>query len=205
MVGLTLIHQETITSPYTVVNYPVLEKDLRYLCFYLDALAQSNWYKGAYVNTAIRSDTNELIYIGKSILLPVKRLAVLEVPLKNIASELVVSLVPYLQSGTLQIYQSDMPLFFESASQNATSATVTTLNVTTTAQELIISNPSRKGLTIRNKSSGTIFIGFTNAVSATNYYVSIPANGIYEFPVFFVSGVWFISQANRQAEATEFV
>jgi hypothetical protein len=205
MATLVLVHQEQIAEPYTILSYPVLGEDFRFLAFYLQAIASPNWYKGAYLNTAIRSDSNDLIFVGKSISLPVNRYSILEIPLRNIESELIVTLVPYLRTAQLLIYKSDMPLFFESASQSASSTTVTTLNVTTSAQELILANPSRKGLTIRNKGSGSIFIGLTNSVSTTNYYVAIPANGVYEFSSSWVGSVWFIATANRQAEATEFV
>lgn len=202
---LTLEHQQTVNFPRTAINFVASESDLNLLVFELVASAQTSWYKAGYLNAIVKDSQDNEIFLGRSVLLPVNRKTVMDVGFRAPIIEFVVSLVAYLQTAELYIYKSDMPIFFESASNSATQGASQAINITSTAQELIPANAARKGLTIRNKGSGSIFLGFSNAVSTTNYFVAIGANGLYEFSIPYASSLWLIATANRQAEYTEFL
>jgi hypothetical protein len=60
--------------------------------------------------------------------------------------------------------------------------TITAATIGTTAVQILAANANRKGFVIQNTSNRTLYLGVTNAVTATtNFFTSIPANGLYEW------------------------
>jgi hypothetical protein len=70
------------------------------------------------------------------------------------------------------------------AIQASDSATPNSVVVGDNATELLPADSSRKGFTILNSSSQEIFVGVSEAVTATdNFFLKIAPNGFYESPL----------------------
>ena len=84
-------------------------------------------------------------------------------------------------------------------------ATPTTVASAITSSPLLAANASRKGATIWNASTATLFVDFDAAASLTEYAARLDAGGFYEIPYGFtgaISGIW--SAANGNALVREF-
>ncbi|MCC5641097.1 hypothetical protein LC593_35810 [Nostoc sp. CHAB 5844] len=87
----------------------------------------------------------------------------------------------------------------------SSTSTPTTVAASVTSQTIAAINSNRKGLTIWNDSTATLYIDFDSAASATDFAVKISAGGYYEMPFDYtgvISGIW--SAANGSALVREF-
>ena len=88
-----------------------------------------------------------------------------------------------------------------------TSATVTpaTVNSSTTSNTLLAANSNRKGASIWNNSTATLYVELGATASNTVYTVKVDAGGYYEIPYGYtgaIAGIW--SAANGNALVREF-
>jgi len=64
----------------------------------------------------------------------------------------------------------------------SSNATITTVNVGTSPSQLLAANTTRKGFSIYNNSTRTVYIGTTSSVSVSaGFFARIPANTLYEW------------------------
>lgn len=119
----------------------------------------------------------------------------------------------WLSDVIVTIYSPNMPLFSDNVASAPTvvTATATTAQkaVNNTAQSLIAANPNRKGLTIVNPhNKNSIFLGFTNNVSQTNYWIAIPkaSTFIMDAPIYTEEIFALLDGSNTKttAQVTEF-
>lgn len=117
--------------------------------------------------------------------------------------------VPNTNPFDIQIEVSSMPISPPpSSSGNAPSSSVvtpTTVNASTASVQLLAANSNRKGFSIINNSSATLFIDLDGEASATNYAVALGQGFMYECPINYtgvVSGIW--TAANGNALVREF-
>lgn len=110
---------------------------------------------------------------------------------------------------SIQIEVSDMPLSNPAnvTVNMPTSATVTPSTVTsaTTSNTLLAANSSRKGVSIWNNSTATLYVELGATASSTVYTVKLDAGGYYETPYGYtgaIAGSW--SAANGNALVREF-
>lgn len=78
-------------------------------------------------------------------------------------------------------------------------STPTTVAASTTSQTLIVANSNRKGLTVWNNSTATLYIDFDSAASASDYAVKIAADGYFEMPFNYtgvISSIWSAANGN---------
>ena len=78
-------------------------------------------------------------------------------------------------------------------SSTSSIASATSINSTTTSTSLLSSNPKRKGATILNDSTSSLFVELGTTASLTAYAVKINSDGYYEIPFNYVgeiSGIW---------------
>ena len=75
----------------------------------------------------------------------------------------------------------------------------TPVNVLATVTALVFADPSRRGMTLQNLGNKTVYVGFSNAVTISNYAISIDPNAAYEFPVPFTGPLWAISQSGTNS------
>lgn len=83
-------------------------------------------------------------------------------------------------------------------------STRTSTTASTTSTTLLSANTLRKGATITNESTATLYLGLGLNASTTNYSVQLPAAAYYEVPYGFVgpiSGIW--TSATGSARLTE--
>jgi hypothetical protein len=75
--------------------------------------------------------------------------------------------------------------------------TLVAMATASTVVQVAQPDPARIGLT--NPGNKTVFLGFTNAVTAANYAIAIAAGQAYEFPNSYTGGVWAISGSAAQS------
>lgn len=90
----------------------------------------------------------------------------------------------------------------------STSSTATPTSVTASATSVTVlaANSSRKGATIWNSSTATLYLDLDSSASSTDYASKLDPGGYYEVPFGYtgiVSGIW--SAANGSALVREFV
>lgn len=89
-----------------------------------------------------------------------------------------------------------MPLSNPSATVSfPTSNTVTRNNVTASITSVLLLSPNsaRKGVTIWNNSSASLYIEFGTASTTTSFSVKVNADGYYELPFGYIgsiNGIW---------------
>lgn len=108
---------------------------------------------------------------------------------------------------TISIWDSEiMPISNPSVSYPvSTTAASTTVASSTTSVAILAANASRKGATIWNASTATLFMDLDAAASAADYAAKLDPGGYYEVPFGFtgaISGIW--SAANGSALIREF-
>lgn len=81
----------------------------------------------------------------------------------------------------------------------STSGKNTLVNVLVTATALVAANPSRNALTLQNLGNKTVYVGFDNTVSESNYAIAINPSLAYEFSIPFKGALWAISSAATQS------
>jgi hypothetical protein len=108
----------------------------------------------------------------------------------------------WIDSLILTVYEDSMPLTFEPIvnipNQNASSATSTTVPISTTSVSLLAANANRKKLVIANNTNQDLFIDFDATASVADHSIKIPrvtASGFiatYELQQYtgVVSGIW---------------
>lgn len=201
---LTQVYAQTVTELYTEIFYNVPPEELSTIAFKAVTTPERDSFKAGYLLQFIRTISNQDIVLSESFLLPINKIFAPRLLPTLEFSHFLFSPVPWIPEIELIVYKTDMPIFFESFAVAATSTATQTINVTTTPQELIPANASRKGLTIRNPTSRIISVGFSNSLSTTNYYVNIAANAVYEFQPNYTGGIWFVSTSAAQISYTEF-
>jgi hypothetical protein len=110
--------------------------------------------------------------------------------------------VDWIDSLTISIYQDSMPLNFEPVinipSTSASTATSTTVGLSTTSVSLLAANTNRKKLIISNNSNQDLYIDFDATASVADHSIRIPKVtgagfiATYELEGFTgpVSGIW---------------
>ena len=106
-----------------------------------------------------------------------------------------------------QFLGDDMPLSNPSNTppQISTVAASTTVASSITSVAILAANAARRGATIWNASTATLFMDLDAAASATDYAARLDPGGYYEVPYNFtgaISGIW--SAANGNALVREF-
>lgn len=106
-----------------------------------------------------------------------------------------------------------MALFPDSTPQTAIPARPPRRSVKRTNREatlgpskLLLSDTSRIGLTVRNTSSGSLFLDIDSRVSAEDHMVEIASGGYYEMPFDSTLEVWGLwEDLNGKALIREFI
>ncbi len=116
-------------------------------------------------------------------------------------SQLIFTPVKWLTRRTLISVYKSMAIYPLSGNPNpvASSGKNTVVSVLATVTTLVASDPSRLGMTLQNLGNKTVYVGFTNAVTATSYAIAIPALQAYEFPTVFTGALWAISASGTQS------
>ena len=81
----------------------------------------------------------------------------------------------------------------------SSTSTPTTVASSTSSQTIAAANSNRKGLTIWNDSTATLYIDFDSACSTSDFAVKIAAGGYYEMPFDYtgvISGIWSAANGN---------
>ena len=81
----------------------------------------------------------------------------------------------------------------------SSTSTPSTVAASTTSQTLIAANSNRKGLTIWNNSTATLYIDFDSAASTSDFAVKIAADGYFELPFDYtgiISAIWGAANGN---------
>ena len=84
----------------------------------------------------------------------------------------------------------------ESTSSGSTSSTVASATTSTT---ILAANSNRKGCTIWNDSTATLYIDFDSSCSTSDFAVKISAGGYYEMPFNYtgaISGIWIAANGS---------
>lgn len=81
------------------------------------------------------------------------------------------------------------PATFSNTETVSTQAQQISNSLSTTASTLVASNSNRKGLTLFNSSDKTIFVDYSNAVTASDYAFKLEPNAYYEMPRPIYTGV----------------
>lgn len=114
-----------------------------------------------------------------------------------------------LAPWTVQIEKNTMPLYNAAVTLQpitASTANATTVASSATSVSLLAANSSRKGATIWNASTATLYLDLDAAATMTDYAAKLDPGGYYEVPYSFtgaISGIW--SAANGNALVREFV
>ncbi len=110
-----------------------------------------------------------------------------------------VSLPPkYLESLKIlsELGELMMGLFAEQLSTllASTTATTTVITLQPVITLIVPANPDRKGLTIKNNGARAVAINFDNNITPNNgnYFVLIPGNATYNFPVNYIGEIYAI-------------
>jgi hypothetical protein len=107
-----------------------------------------------------------------------------------------------LLSFSLKIWKPTMPLFRSSGSitpQTSSTAAATAVSASTTAGTVLAANSDRKGATIWNASTATLYLEMGSTVSSSDYAVALAAGDYFEVPYGYtglVSGVWTAANGN---------
>lgn len=83
-------------------------------------------------------------------------------------------------------------------------AAVTVITADTTSQQVVALNALRKGLTIFNDSTASLYLKFGTTASSSSYTVKMAAGSYYEVPFYYtgrIDGIW--SAVNGDAKVTE--
>ena len=84
-------------------------------------------------------------------------------------------------------------------------ATTTSVSAATSATSLKAENNSRKGLTVYNDSSASLYLGSSSSMTTSAFIVKMAAGDYYEFPFGYVGAVYGLwSSATGAARVTEF-
>lgn len=107
----------------------------------------------------------------------------------------------------LEIEVNTVPISNPSAPNYPVSSTAasSTVNSATTSQAILVANTSRKGATVWNASTATLYLDLDAAASTSDYAAKLDPGGYYEVPYGFtgaISGIW--SAANGSALVREF-
>lgn len=86
-----------------------------------------------------------------------------------------------------------MSLFNDSNAPSSWAVNNTSVTVNATATSVISTNGNRKGLVIKNTGLKAVYVGFSNAVSMTNYFQIINIGATYEFPYNFCGEVFAVT------------
>lgn len=81
----------------------------------------------------------------------------------------------------------------------SSTATPSTVAASVTSAILIAANSNRKGVTIWNNSTATLYIDFDSAASTSDFAVKIAGGGYYEMPFDYtgvISGIWDATNGN---------
>jgi hypothetical protein len=79
-------------------------------------------------------------------------------------------------------------------------ATISAVTVGTTATQLLAANTGRKGFSIFNNSTRTLYLGIGNTVLTTaNFFAKVPANTLYEWslPTLYTGSVFAIANGTN--------
>lgn len=100
-----------------------------------------------------------------------------------------------------------IPVAQSSESSVATTTQITSVASATSSTQLLAANTSRKGMSVFNESTATLYLAFAGSASITAYSVQIPTNAFFEMPASptytgAIFGIW--SAANGNARLTEF-
>jgi hypothetical protein len=89
---------------------------------------------------------------------------------------------------------------------SASSASQVSNSLSTTQSVLCAANSNRRGLTIFNTSSSTIFIDYSNTVTTSDYAFSLVAGAFYEMPMPIYTGALhaILSSGTASIEVREF-
>jgi hypothetical protein len=203
-VVLFLAHTQTVDSPFTLITYPIAPLDLGRLVIVAIAPNPDLYYKAGYLIHFVRDELGREVLLGESYVLPINREIALPFLSTTLTSEFLFSPTNYNREVEIQFYLSTMPLFFTADLSGSSTATSSTVNVTTTATQLIPANTPRKGLVLRNSGSGNVGIGFDNTVTLTNNLVVIPKGGTYEFETNYTGAIWMIGSVAQVINVVEF-
>lgn len=105
---------------------------------------------------------------------------------------------PANEQFSLNLWEYTMPLTRKAqsvsiAESTSSTGTTTPVDAATTETPLLAANSNRKGATIYNDSSETLYIDFNASVSATDYAVSLGQDDFYEVPYGYtgiIYGIW---------------
>lgn len=100
---------------------------------------------------------------------------------------------------------SGIPL--ETTAANRT-PTTTSISSSATSVLILASNSSRKGFSVSNNSTSTLYLSFTNPATTTNSFIQMPSNSFLLLDQQLIIpnaiyGIW--SSANGTAQVTEYV
>ena len=101
-----------------------------------------------------------------------------------------------------------IPVTIASDQQGITSATATTSTVADNAASvtLLSANSSRRGATILNDSSASLYVKFGTTASLTSYTVRVIRNSYFEVPYGYtgrIDGIWATDPGDGAARITE--
>jgi hypothetical protein len=105
----------------------------------------------------------------------------------------------------VDVWISAMPLSNQPNYPVSTVAASTTVASSITSVPVLAANPIRKGATIWNASTATLYLDLDTAATTTDYAARLDPNGYYEVPYGFtgaLSGIW--NAANGNALVREF-
>ncbi|MCC5641263.1 hypothetical protein LC593_36800 [Nostoc sp. CHAB 5844] len=80
-------------------------------------------------------------------------------------------------------------------------ATPTTVNSSAASQTILAANSNRKGGTIWNNSTATLYVEFGNTASLTAFTAKLLAGGYFEIPFNYtgiIAGIWDAANGNAQ-------
>jgi hypothetical protein len=113
-------------------------------------------------------------------------------------------------SFTLRIWRPTMPLFTRSTGGSSalpvsTTAAATAVPAATSTTTILAANEDRKGASICNASTATLYLELGSTVSATDFAVALGAGDYFEVPYNYtgaIAGLW--TAANGNAMVREF-
>jgi len=102
-----------------------------------------------------------------------------------------------------------MPLYNvapSTSANNSSSENIITDSLSTTATQILAANSNRKGLTVYNPLSSTVYLDGTNAVSTSSYLIPLPPNYYYEFPYNYQGALWgILASGAGSVQVREFI
>ncbi len=102
---------------------------------------------------------------------------------------------------TVSFFEIAMPLSNPStpSSQSSTSAAATTVPGSTSSQVILAANAARKGATVYNASTATLYLDLEPTASTSTYSALLVPGGYYEVPFGYtgvIAGVWSAANGN---------